>query len=231
MFAQFGIPATLVTDNGPQFDSEDMKEFAQTYEFHHISSSPYYPQVNELTERMVRTVKKLLEHSTDPYRALLNYRATPLPWCGLSPAELLMGRKIRTDIPQAKNHLVPKWEHIQNFRTLDQQYKQTQKENYNRRHRVRTLPELPENQAVWVGIQGQSGPQIPGQISCPASTPRSYIVETSSGELRRNRAHLRTRSDAQFSETADAPTITNYSRPVTSLQTGTSIRPPDRLRC
>ena len=200
-----------------------MKEFAQIYKFHHISSSPYYPQANGLAERMVTTAKKLLEHSTDPYRALLSYRATPLPWCGLSPAELLMGRKIRTDIPQVKNHFVPKWEHIQNFRTLDQQYKQTQKENYNRRHRVRTLPELPENQAVWVGIRGQSGPQIPRQISCPASTPRSYIVETSSGELRRNRAHLRTRSDAQISKTVDAPTATNYSRPVTRLQTGTSI--------
>ena len=179
---------------------------------------------------MVRTVKKLLEHSTDPYRALLSYRATHLPCCGLNPAELLMGRKIRTDIPQVKNHLVPKWEHIQNFRTLDQQYKQTQKENYNRQHRVRTLPELPENQAVWIGIRGQSGPQIPGQISCPASTPHSYIVETLSGELHRNRAHLWTQSDAQLSETADAPTTTNYSSPVTHLQTGTSIRPPDYLQ-
>ena len=109
MFARFGIPATLVTDNGLQFDSEDMKEFAQTYEFHHITPSPYYPQANGLAERMVRTVKKSLEHSTDPYRALLSYRATPLPWCELSPAELLMGRKIRTDIPQVKSHPVPKW--------------------------------------------------------------------------------------------------------------------------
>jgi len=104
---------------------------------------------------MVRTVKKLLEHSTDPYRALLSYRATPLPWCGLSPAELLMGRKIRTDVPQVKTHFVPKWTHIQNFRTLDHQYKQSQKEIYDRRHRVRTLPELPENQAVWVDNRGR----------------------------------------------------------------------------
>ena len=50
---------------------------------------------------MVKTVKKLLE---DIYMALLSYRATPLPWCGLSPAELLMGRKIRTDVPQLKSN-------------------------------------------------------------------------------------------------------------------------------
>ena len=64
---------------------------------------------------MVKTVKKLLEHAD----ALLSYRATPLPWCGLSLAELLMGRKIRTDIPQVNDHRVSKWDHIQHFRTSD----------------------------------------------------------------------------------------------------------------
>jgi len=67
MFARFGIPATLVTDNGPQFNSEE--EFAQSYRFHHVTSSPYYPLSNGLAERMVRTGKKFLEHSSDPYRA------------------------------------------------------------------------------------------------------------------------------------------------------------------
>ena len=149
------------------------------------------PQSNGLTERMVKTVKKLLEHAEDPYKALLSYQATPLPWCGLSPAELLMGRKIRTDIPQVNDHLIPKWDHIQHFKTSDQKYKHTQKDNYDRRHRVRTLPDLPANQPVWVDNRGQ---QIPGQISQSAPTPRSYIVGTSSGELRRNWAHLYTRS-------------------------------------
>jgi len=39
-----------------------------------------------------------------------------------------MGRKIRTDIPQWKDNLIPKWEHIQNFRTLDEKYKDTERE-------------------------------------------------------------------------------------------------------
>ena len=95
---------------------------------------------------------------------------------------------------------------------------------------MRTLPESPENQAVWVKGQGQSGYQLPGQISQPATTPRSYIVETPSGELRRNRSHLRTRSDTQVSGAADTSTTMNYSRPMTRLRKGTSIRPPDRLQ-
>jgi len=98
MFARFGIPAVLVTDNGPQLPSKEMVEFSETYGFRHVTTSPHYPQANGLGERMVRTVKDLLEHSSDPYKSFLSYSVTPLPWCGLSPAELLMERKVSTDI-------------------------------------------------------------------------------------------------------------------------------------
>ena len=111
-------------DNRPQFISQEMKEFAQSYDFQLITTSPYYPQANEFAERMVKTAKKLLEYSEDPHKALLSYRATPLPWCGLSPAELLMGRKIRTDVPQLNSYFVPKWEYLSNFKHLDTKYRQ-----------------------------------------------------------------------------------------------------------
>ena len=134
IFARFGIPAEMVSDNGPQFSSQEMKEFSETYGFRHITTSPHYPQANGLAERTVKTVKSLLEHSLDSYKALLSYRATPMPWCALSPAELLMGRRIRTDIPQVKESFVPKWSHIANFRSLDEKYKRLQKEHYDQRH-------------------------------------------------------------------------------------------------
>ena len=40
MFARFGILATLISDNGPQFSSPEMKQFAQLYEFQHTKTSP-----------------------------------------------------------------------------------------------------------------------------------------------------------------------------------------------
>ena len=103
IFARHGVPSVLVSDNGPQYNSTEMQEFAALYNFKHITSSPHYPQSNGLAERMVKTAKSLLAKSADPYMALLSYRATPLP-CGLSPAELLMGRRLQTDIhvPQPK---------------------------------------------------------------------------------------------------------------------------------
>lgn len=90
MFSRHGIPSVFVSDNGPQFVSKDMKEFATSCNFQQVTSSPHYPQANGLAERAVKTVKGLLGNSMDPYMALLAYRATPLSWCHFSPAELLM---------------------------------------------------------------------------------------------------------------------------------------------
>ena len=99
VFSRHGIPETLRSDNGPQFSSLEFSIFAEQYQFVHITSSPHYPTSNGQAERAVQTVKHLLENAMDPSLALLSYRATPLPWCGISPAELLMGRKIRSNLP------------------------------------------------------------------------------------------------------------------------------------
>ena len=100
---------------GPRFVSREMKEFAELYGFTLVTSSPYYPQSNGLAERTIKTIKELLQNSPDPYLALLSFRATPIPWCSFSPAQLLMGRQIRTDIPTPNKHLIPKWPYLDNF--------------------------------------------------------------------------------------------------------------------
>ena len=67
-----------------------------------MTSSPLYAQSNGKAEKGVHIVKQLLkkaqESNSDPYLALLSYRASPLEH-GMSPAELLMGRRLRTTIP------------------------------------------------------------------------------------------------------------------------------------
>ena len=128
-----------MSDNGPQYSSQEMKDFANQYNFKHVTSSPHYPQSNGMAERMVKTAKSLLEKSADPYLALLAYRTTPLPWCGLSPAQLAMGRPLRTDIPQVPCTLIPEWSYLASFRQKDAEMKRKQKADYDRRHRARSL--------------------------------------------------------------------------------------------
>ena len=81
----------------------------------------------------MRTVKGLLEYSNDPYKALLSDSATLFPWCSLSPAELLMGRKVSTDTPEIKTNLIPWWPYLDTFKYSDKKFKLKQKENYNQR--------------------------------------------------------------------------------------------------
>ena len=104
IFARHGIPEIVMSDNGPQYSCEAFSEFSKEYKFQHVTSSPGYPQSNGEAERAVKTVKTLLKKETDPYLALLSYRATPLQ-IGFSPLELLMGRKLRTAVPVAGRSL------------------------------------------------------------------------------------------------------------------------------
>ena len=183
-FARHGIPDTVVSDNGPQYASQEFADFAKAYSFSHITSSPHYPQSNGQVERTVKTVKKLLSDSNDPCLSLLAYRATPLPWCGYSPAELLMGRMIRSDLPQTQEALVPNWPYLSDFRKRNKEFKQKQKQDFDHRHRVKELPSLPD---VFVTTDGHN---TSGRVVDTADTPRSHVVETPSGLLRRNRSQL-----------------------------------------
>ena len=89
IFARYGIPEVVISDNGPQYASQEYEEFANTWGFCCNTSSPAYPQSNGLADRTVQTVKNLLEKAKasgeDPYLSLLSYRNTPVSDAG-SPA-------------------------------------------------------------------------------------------------------------------------------------------------
>ena len=80
-FARYGIPDSVVTDNGPQFSSDKFRKFAEEWEFTVCPSSPGHQQANGAAEAAVKTAKKLLRKAKadgrDPFFALLCYRNTP----------------------------------------------------------------------------------------------------------------------------------------------------------
>jgi len=141
ILARHGIAEELRSDNGPQFSSNVFAKFFDTYGSKHTTSSLHFPQSNGEAERAVQTIKGLLQKAADPYLALLAYRLTPLQH-GWSPAELLMGRKLRSRIPVRPEVLFPEWSYLKKFREADAHIKKRQKEDFDRRHRARDLPPL-----------------------------------------------------------------------------------------
>ncbi|XP_049269086.1 uncharacterized protein K02A2.6-like [Rhipicephalus sanguineus] len=109
IFARFGVPTTVRTDNGAQFTSAEFKELVQRWGATHTTSSPYYAQSNGMAERAVQTAKQLLRKTSNINEALLSYRASPGVE-GFSPGELLMGRRLNTTIPTTPRMLAPKWD-------------------------------------------------------------------------------------------------------------------------
>ena len=67
LFARHGIPEIVRSDNGPQFSSREFAEFAKTFQFKHVTSSPHYPASNGQAERTVQTIKNLLKKADDPF--------------------------------------------------------------------------------------------------------------------------------------------------------------------
>ena len=176
---------------------------------------------------MVQTVKKMIFKSDDPYLAIMSYRSTPHPWCNLSPAELLMGMRIRTTIPQTKQLLTPNWSYLPEFREKNKTFKESQKKQFDRRHGVKEETSVPDETEVWVTSESQP---IQGRVISRADNPRSYVIETPTGELQRNRTHLNIVPEQQPRSTVECPqTPASLRRIVTRSQMGTARKPPDRL--
>ena len=60
-FSRFGLPVSLVSDNGPCFISTEFNDFVRMNGIHHIKTAVYKPDTNGLAENMVKTFKYYLK--------------------------------------------------------------------------------------------------------------------------------------------------------------------------
>ena len=119
-----------------------------------------------------------------------------------------MGRKLRTLLPLTDKQLIPKWNYLPEFKTTNQQFKDKQKENYDRRHAATEMPLIPDDSEVWV-TSGQEATR--GRIVSSAPTPRSYLIETPSGLIRRNQQHLRAFPEVSNTESQQSAVLTTIN--------------------
>ena len=177
IFARFGIPEVVLSDNGPQFSSREFRKFSQVYCFTHITSSPYHPQGNSEAERSVQTMKNLLKKSTDPYIALLNHCTTPLLH-GYSLAELMMSQKLRNCVPTIPSQHIPFKPEVEEFKKKDEHFRNQQKYYHDLRHRAKEVPQLAKGQPVWVKT-----PTTKEAVVIENASPRSVVIQTDRGTL------------------------------------------------
>lgn len=176
-------------------------------------------------KRLRKRFKTLMKKNSDPYLALLAYRTTPLH-NGHSPAELCMGRRLRTTLPVAPHTLEPRNTPL--IRDKENAYKLKMKMDYDRRHRAQVLPPLKPNDNVVIRDN-----KTPATVVQPAeNSPRSYIVKTPSKIMRRNRRSL-LQIPQSTSTPADESTNKNVEKPAKNpaimTRSGRISKPPDRL--
>jgi transposase InsO family protein len=105
IFATFGLPYVLVSDNGRQFISSEFESYLKNNGITHKTSAPYHTATNGQAERYVQTIKKSLlkiqGERGDIYMKTLRIktylRRTPNS-CGKSPYDLMFGREVRTQL-------------------------------------------------------------------------------------------------------------------------------------
>jgi hypothetical protein len=224
-FSRYCIPDQLVSDNGPQFISAEFAEFSKKYGFTHITSSPHYPQANGEAERAVQTVKGLLTKAKDPYKALMNYRNTPLEEINQSPAQLMMGRRLKTSLPTAAPLL--KSRASDEVQRILKKQKEKQKQYYDKRT-GKELPPLQPGETV----QMKHGEKwIKAKVLHKHQSPRSYVIESEQRQkYRRNRRHLRSsklsekeqRSDVKHANTKEPSVSSDKARATAKNAVGQS---------
>lgn len=105
LFTAHGSPVTVVSDNGRQFVAEEFKEFLKGSGVkYHKLTAPYHPSTNGQAERYVQTVKDALNAMkttkgllrTNLNEFLRQFRKAPHSTTGQSPAQLFLGRELRT---------------------------------------------------------------------------------------------------------------------------------------
>ena len=178
VFSTHGLPQKLVSDNGPTFTSQEFRDFMTRNGIVHITSAPYHPSTNGLAERAVQSFKLGIErikgNSIQDRLStfLFQYRITPHITTGVPPAELLMGRRLRSRLDLLFPDLTPK---VQN-----QQLKQKQSHDSKKPLRTFNVGDL----VYAEDFTASPTKWIPGKV-VKVTGPLSYSIELSDSTIAR----------------------------------------------
>ena len=110
-FNLFGNPRNIISDNGPPFTSQKLKEFLKSRGVKHRKITPLWPQANDEAERFMRPFNKTIRTAhlegknieAEVQKFLFAYRNTPHSSTKASPSEVMFNRKTNFNLPQIDN--------------------------------------------------------------------------------------------------------------------------------
>ena len=108
VFAMFGYPETIKSDNGAPFQSNAWSDFLRSYGVCHRQITPLWPIANSQAENVYKSLMKAVRSanlqcrnwSRELYQFLHNYRHTPHSSTLFTCHRLLFGREPRTKLPE-----------------------------------------------------------------------------------------------------------------------------------
>ena len=187
IFARQEVPEVVLSDNGPQYASKEFKEFSESWNFHHYTSSPHHPKGNGRAEAAVKQAKRILKMSRYPWMAILEQRNAPDELA--SPNEKLNSRRTRTAIPVKSELLEPYVIPTSSIVRASVKKKQQKKRYHDKKAKL--LPPLVVGDSIRAKIRPQSSPLWTQGGVVRRESDRSYIVKADGREYRRNRCHIR----------------------------------------
>ena len=113
-FATLGLPDVIVSDNAANFTSMEFSTFMKRSGIKHVRTPLYHPSSNGIAEMVVQTLKdglrKIKEGSLETRlsRFLFKYRITPHSITGISPSEIMFGRRLHSHLDHLRPHLEKK---------------------------------------------------------------------------------------------------------------------------
>lgn len=241
IFAEYGLPTTIIADCGTQFMSEAFTQKCKNTGIKLLVSSPYHHQANGVAERAVGTVKsiikKALEESKNPYAAIWNYRTTPLDHNLPSPYEILFGRKPRLLLPQAHSILRPKHTDYDQHLRVNEQRQDNQAHYYNMKTGYDMRPMRDNEPAYsWNTLRNTWEPVTVVNRPDPDGQPRTYNINNGDKILQRTREHLKPRATQSDEEPLHVvqPESPERNQAITTntqhtTRSGRIIKPPERL--
>ena len=186
-FATLGLPEVVVSDNAANFTSDEFAEFLKRNGVRHVRTPPYHPASNGLAERAVQTFKegmrKLKDGSIDTKlaRFLFKYRMTPQSSTGISPAELMFGRRLRTQFDSLHPDL--------NKKALHAQLRQAKGHDNRAKPREFRVGEL-----VYARNYGQGPMWVPGEVVEQHGATLYTVLLTDGRRVRKHTDQLMTRA-------------------------------------